>query len=96
MRWTVDDQRFVHTTAESTKFVHERFTQHGDGVGELEVRRASLEEVYMTLARRHEYGELATAVHTLAEVTRRIRSPHVLVLDREDGTLLRAKPRPTA
>ncbi|WP_174187080.1 ABC transporter ATP-binding protein [Nocardia barduliensis] len=70
VRWTVDDQRFVHTTTESTKFVHELFTQHGDGVGELEVRRASLEEVYMTLVRRHESGELATAVHTLAEVTR--------------------------
>ncbi|NNG97487.1 ABC transporter ATP-binding protein [Gordonia araii NBRC 100433] len=57
VRWTADDQRFVHTTTESTKFVHELFKQHGDGIGELEVRRASLEDTYMTLVRRHESGE---------------------------------------
>ncbi|TQF75012.1 ABC transporter ATP-binding protein [Rhodococcus spelaei] len=70
VRWTVDDQRFVHTTTESTKFVHELFKQHGDRIGELEVRRASLEDTYMTLVRRHESGEVASTVHTLAEVAR--------------------------
>ncbi|WP_336086278.1 ABC transporter ATP-binding protein [Nocardia sp. SSK8] len=68
--WTVDDQRFVHTTAESTKFVHELFKQHGEAIGELEVRRASLEDTYMTLVRRAESGEDSAPVHTLAEVTR--------------------------
>ncbi|MFC7446390.1 ABC transporter ATP-binding protein [Rhodococcus daqingensis] len=68
--WTVDDQRFVHTTTQSTKFVHELFKQHGDGISELEVRRASLEDTYMTLVRRAESGDEADAVHTLAEVTR--------------------------
>ncbi len=67
--WTVDDQRFVHTTTESTKFVHELFKQHGEAIGDLEVRRASLEDTYMTLVRRAESGENTAAVHTLAEVT---------------------------
>lgn len=70
VRWTVDDRRFVHTTTESTKFVHELFKQHGDRVGELEVRRASLEDTYMTLVQRCESEESAAAIHTLAEVTR--------------------------
>ncbi|RVW02437.1 ABC transporter ATP-binding protein [Rhodococcus spongiicola] len=70
VRWTVDDQRFVHTTAESTKFVHELFRQHGDSIGELEVRRASLEDTYMELVRRHETGDAETSALTLAEVAR--------------------------
>ncbi|MFC9967916.1 ABC transporter ATP-binding protein [Nocardia ignorata] len=65
--WTVDDQRFVHTTTESTKFVHELFTQHGADIADLEVRRASLEDTYMALVRRAESGE---TVHALTEVTR--------------------------
>ncbi|MFC6011442.1 ABC transporter ATP-binding protein [Nocardia lasii] len=66
--WTIDDQRFVHTTTESTRYVHELFRQHGEAIADLEVRRASLEDTYMTLVRRAESG--AAAVHTLAEVTR--------------------------
>ncbi|EME21771.1 ABC transporter ATP-binding protein [Rhodococcus triatomae BKS 15-14] len=59
VRWTVDGHRYVHTTTESTKFVHELFKQYGDGVGELEVQRASLEDTYMALVRRHESGDVA-------------------------------------
>ncbi|MGW5453549.1 ABC transporter ATP-binding protein [Nocardia sp. NPDC003979] len=65
--WTVDEQRFVHTTTESTKFVHELFTQHGADIADLEVRRASLEDTYMALVRRAESG---ATVHALTEVTR--------------------------
>lgn len=68
--WTVDGQRFVHTTTESTKYVHELFKQHGEAIADLEVRLASLEDTYMTLVRRAESGEDTAAVHTLAEVTR--------------------------
>ncbi|MGS2807454.1 ABC transporter ATP-binding protein [Nocardia sp. MW-W600-9] len=68
--WTVDGQRFVHTTTESTKYVHELFKQHGEAIGDLEVRRASLEDTYMTLVRRAESGAAGAPVHTLAEVTR--------------------------
>lgn len=58
VRWTVDGGRFVHTTAESTKFVHELFRQHGDAIDDLEVRRISLEDTYMTLVERHESGDV--------------------------------------
>ncbi|MBF6127942.1 ABC transporter ATP-binding protein [Nocardia brasiliensis] len=68
--WTNDGQRFVHSTAESTEFVHELFQQYGSAIGDLEVRRASLEETYMTLVRRYEAGELESDVHTLEEVGR--------------------------
>ncbi|WP_409496353.1 ABC transporter ATP-binding protein [Amycolatopsis sp. cmx-11-12] len=54
VRWTLDGQRFVHATTESTKYVHELFKQHGDAIGDLEVRRASLEDTYMTLVRKAE------------------------------------------
>ncbi|WP_181771460.1 ABC transporter ATP-binding protein [Amycolatopsis pittospori] len=54
VRWTLDGQRFVHSTTESTKYVHELFKQHGDAIGDLEVRRASLEDTYMTLVRKAE------------------------------------------
>jgi len=54
VRWSVDGSRFVHSTTEATKFVHELFKQYGEAVGDLEVRRASLEDTYMTLVRRAE------------------------------------------
>ncbi|WP_328603230.1 ABC transporter ATP-binding protein [Amycolatopsis sp. NBC_00345] len=63
VRWTVDGQRFVHSTTEATKYVYELFKQHGDAVADLEVRRASLEDTYMTLVHRAEAGltaELST------------------------------------
>lgn len=68
--WTVDGHRFVHTTTESTKYVHELFKQHGESIVDLEVRRASLEDTYMTLVKRAESGEATEPVHTLTEVTR--------------------------
>jgi ABC-2 type transport system ATP-binding protein len=49
VRWTRDGQRFVHTGSDSTRFVHQLFTQYGEAVTELEVRRPSLEDTYMTL-----------------------------------------------
>ncbi|WP_306364709.1 ABC transporter ATP-binding protein [Nocardia sp. CC227C] len=70
IRWTRDGQRFVHTTTESTKFVYELFQQYGEAIGELEVRRASLEDTYMTLVRRVESGRGEADVHSLEEVTR--------------------------
>lgn len=54
VRWTLDGQRFVHSTTEATKYVHELFKQHGEAIADLEVRRASLEDTYMTLVRQAE------------------------------------------
>ncbi|RJO76835.1 ABC transporter ATP-binding protein [Nocardia panacis] len=69
VRWTRDRQRYVHSTAEATEFVHELFKQYGAAIGELEVRRASLEDTYMTLVRDFESGH-TTEVRTLEEVGR--------------------------
>jgi ABC-2 type transport system ATP-binding protein len=54
VRWTLDGRRFSQSTSESTKFVYELFTAHGRDVAELEVRRASLEDTYMTWVRQEE------------------------------------------
>ncbi|MFC4108406.1 ABC transporter ATP-binding protein [Micromonospora zhanjiangensis] len=56
VRWTQGGGRFVHATADATRFVHDLFKQYGDGIGELEVRRASLEDTYMTLVYEQESG----------------------------------------
>ncbi|MFI6570989.1 ABC transporter ATP-binding protein [Nocardia fluminea] len=70
VRWTREGQRFVHTTTESTKYVHELFKQHGELIEDLEVQRASLEDTYMALVRRFESGAAAEPVRSLQEVTR--------------------------
>ncbi|WP_328657997.1 ABC transporter ATP-binding protein [Nocardia salmonicida] len=70
VRWTHDGQRFVHTTTESTKYVHELFEQHGELIEDLEVQRASLEDTYMALVRRFESDAAAEPVRSLQEVTR--------------------------
>jgi ABC-2 type transport system ATP-binding protein len=51
IRWTRDDQRFVHSAADATSFVRELFRQYGDSVADLEVHRASLEDTYMEMVR---------------------------------------------
>lgn len=70
IRWTRDGERFVHTTRESTEYVHDLFRQYGTAVRELEVRRASLEDTYMTLVRRFESGRDGADVRSLTEVSR--------------------------
>ncbi|MFE0022912.1 ABC transporter ATP-binding protein [Amycolatopsis sp. NPDC059021] len=67
VRWTRDGQRFVHATTESTKYVHELFKQYGDAIGDLEVRRASLEDTYMTLVRQAEAGDEPVAALDFAD-----------------------------
>ncbi|BEL11714.1 ABC transporter ATP-binding protein [Actinoplanes sichuanensis] len=54
IRWTRDGRRFVHAAADATGFVRELFREHGEAIGDLEVRRASLEETYMKLVREAE------------------------------------------
>jgi ABC-2 type transport system ATP-binding protein len=56
IRWTRDGSRYVHSAADATAFVRELFRQYGDAIGELEVRRASLEDTYMTMVRDAEAG----------------------------------------
>ncbi|MFC7546029.1 ABC transporter ATP-binding protein [Plantactinospora sp. GCM10030261] len=56
VRWTHDGDRFVHATADATRFVRDLFRQHGDAIGDLEVRRASLEDTYMAMVYEQESG----------------------------------------
>jgi ABC-2 type transport system ATP-binding protein len=56
VRWRANGQKHVHSTGDATKFVRELLNQHGEDVTELEVRRASLEDTYMTLVHKYETG----------------------------------------
>ena len=52
--WMRDGERCARRTRDSTRFVYDLLTQHGDAISELEVRRASLEDTYLTLVRQAE------------------------------------------
>ena len=56
VRWSRHGERFVHATDEPTPFVRRLFEQHGDDIADLEVRRASLEDTYLAMVARHEFG----------------------------------------
>jgi ABC-2 type transport system ATP-binding protein len=56
IRWTRAGQRFVHSAADATGYVRELFRQHGEAIGDLEVRRNSLEDTYMKLVLQAEGG----------------------------------------
>jgi ABC-2 type transport system ATP-binding protein len=70
IKWTVDGQRFVHSTLDATAFVRELFVEHGEALGDLEVRRASLEDTYMSMVKQFESGAAEAAVREFAAVTR--------------------------
>ncbi len=52
--WTVAGERYVHATADATAYVRQLFAQHGDALGDLEVRRATLEDTYVEMVHRYE------------------------------------------
>jgi ABC-2 type transport system ATP-binding protein len=54
VRWSRGGEQFVHATEDATGFVRELFAQHGAEIADLEVRRATLEDTYMEIVRRHE------------------------------------------
>ncbi|NUT32969.1 MAG: ABC transporter ATP-binding protein [Hamadaea sp.] len=54
VRWSIGGRQYAESTRQSTKFVFDLFQRHGDQVADLEVRRASLEDTYLTLVRRAE------------------------------------------
>ncbi|MFI1335781.1 ABC transporter ATP-binding protein [Streptomyces sp. NPDC020845] len=54
VRWTREGERFTASTADSTAFVRGLFGRYGEAIGELEVRRASLEDTYRALVRQSE------------------------------------------
>jgi ABC-2 type transport system ATP-binding protein len=70
VRWTRDGGRFIHATTDATRFVRELFQQYGVGIADLEVRRASLEDTYMTMVQQFEAGRRDAAVDAFTAVAR--------------------------
>ncbi|MBY6411950.1 ABC transporter ATP-binding protein [Rhodococcus sp. BP-252] len=66
IRYTVDGRRSVHSTTEAAKFVHDLYVQHGDRVGDLEVRRSTLEDTYMALVHQQESPGNAETLEVVA------------------------------
>jgi ABC-2 type transport system ATP-binding protein len=56
VRWRRRGETFVHSADDGTEFVRKLLAQYGEEIGDLEVRRASLEDTYMTMVRRFESG----------------------------------------
>ncbi|MEV6169389.1 ABC transporter ATP-binding protein [Streptomyces sp. NPDC051954] len=59
VRWTRDGKPFEQATTEPTPFVRRLFEEHGEAIGGLEVRRASLEDAYLTMVRESEAGNIS-------------------------------------
>ncbi|RNL63306.1 ABC transporter ATP-binding protein [Nocardioides marmoriginsengisoli] len=70
VRWSQDGEHFVHAADDATRFVRELFQQHGDAIGDLEVRRSTLEDSYMTLVHRFETDPVGSAQRETLEVVR--------------------------
>ncbi len=70
VRWTVDGTRHSESVADGATFVRDLFTRHGEAVTDLEVRRASLEDAYLSLVQQHEAGHGDAAAQLFTEVTR--------------------------
>jgi ABC-2 type transport system ATP-binding protein len=68
VRFSRDGIQYVHATEDATRYVRELFAQYGEAIGDLEVRRASLEDVYMTLVRELESGQRTEASTDMMEV----------------------------
>jgi ABC-2 type transport system ATP-binding protein len=60
VKWTCNGHRYTRSTSHSTQFARGLFARYGDRVAELEIRRASLEDTYLSLVRQAEAGHHAT------------------------------------
>ncbi len=69
VRWTIGDQRYSESVPDGTRFVRELLAEHGHAVHDLEVRRASLEQAYLSLVRQHEAGHGDAAAELFTEAT---------------------------
>jgi ABC-2 type transport system ATP-binding protein len=62
VKWSCNGEHFVHATPDATGFVRNLFLQHGELIQDLEVRRASLEDTYITMVQHQEAGGSGKAV----------------------------------
>ncbi|RDI25342.1 ABC transporter ATP-binding protein [Lentzea flaviverrucosa] len=52
--WTLDGERHTESTTDATKFIFDLFKEHGDAVADLDIKKASLEDTYLTIVSRAE------------------------------------------
>ena len=52
--WTRDEQQHIHRTSQAVAFTRQLLIQYPDGISDLEIRRASLEDTYMSIVQTHE------------------------------------------
>lgn len=52
--WSQDGQQHIQRTSQVVAFTRTLLTQHPDGISDLEIRRASLEDTYMTIVQKYE------------------------------------------
>lgn len=70
VRWVHAGQQHSRSVADSTAFVRELFAGDSRGISELDIRRASLEETYLTLVREAELAATAQAETELEAASR--------------------------
>jgi ABC-2 type transport system ATP-binding protein len=71
VRYRRGDESYVHAAADATDYVRELFAQYGQEIRDLEVRRATLEDAYLTLVREFESGQRTEAPTGLKAPTER-------------------------
>ena len=70
VRWVQDGAQHARAVPDSTAFVRELFARDAQGISELDIRRASLEETYVTLVREAERTATASPDIELEEASR--------------------------
>jgi ABC-2 type transport system ATP-binding protein len=66
VRWSKNGEHFVHATPDPTAFVRQLLAQHDD-VADLEVRRATLEDTYITMVQQYESGQAEPEITAFEE-----------------------------
>lgn len=70
VRWRLDGQMQVHSTADATAFVRKLLAEHDDGISDLEVRMPTLETTYLGMVHKFESGETEDALRHFQEANR--------------------------
>ena len=68
VRWSRNGESFEHATADPTAFVRQLLGQYDD-VADLEVRRATLEDTYLTMVQQYESGQADPGMTAFEEVS---------------------------
>jgi ABC-2 type transport system ATP-binding protein len=69
VRYSRGGKTYVDSVVDATGYVRELFAQNGEEISDLQVRRASLEDVYLAMVHAFESGQRIEAPSELTEVT---------------------------